>query len=204
MSGRATRDPSGEESHDRHGQDRQRQGVLSRGHGPRRERRGRFRRHRGHFVEQVREVVVHGRRHRGGRGVAQRPAGEDVFDVLRHRLAVRVPRGGILGQRARDHRIDRRRDPGHQGRGRRRLTPRHLADDVGQAGAGEGVPAGEEGVADGAQREEVAARVERTPMRLLGRHVERRPEELARGRELAASTFAIPKSMILGAPEGGS
>ncbi len=137
-----------------------------------------------------------GVRHRPGCGLGARgrvplhamprhAAGQDVLDVLRHRPAVRIAIGRVLGRRPRDDVVHDRGHLRHQEGGGRRILPDHAHEDGGDVLRRECRAADEEEIEDGPEREQVGATVDRPAQRLLRRHVERGPEEVPARRQVS-------------------
>ena len=117
-------------------------------------------------------------------GVTRRPALPHVFHVVRERLRVGIPVGGILGHGPRDHPLRVGGDPPHDPRQGDGVVVHDPPHDLGNAVCGErGLP-GDQGVDDRAQREDVGPAVELLLRGLLRRRVEGCAQELSGVREL--------------------
>ena len=86
----------------------------------------------------------------------------------------------VLRQALADDAVERRRRERRRHGHRRRVALEDRPDDARLAAALEGAPAGHHLVEHGAEREDVAARIDVAPLELLGRHVEQRAEDRAR------------------------
>ncbi len=152
---------------------RPREAVVQRGArvGPRpaRERRGRERRAR---------VGRHRRRLQPRLAAPARPelADQDLLEAHPDVVRVAGPLLGVLDEQLGDPFRDRRIDVRDEFRERRRLLVDVLEQHRHRRGVVEREPAGEQLERDAADRVEVRPRPDPLPHRLLGRHVERRPD----------------------------
>ena len=118
----------------------------------------------GEGIVRVRHCPVCGLGPRGRRPLHAMPrhaAGQDVLDVLRHRPAVRIAIGRVLGRRPRDDVVHDRGHFRHEEGGGRRILPDHAHEDGGDVLRREGRAADEQEVEDGPEREQVGAPVDR-------------------------------------------
>ncbi len=126
--------------------------------------------------------------------LARGPCG---LEVVEQRLSRGIPRGRVLLQAAAHDRLEARCDLGPEASRRRRGVAQDRRDEGQRRLALEGAPAGEQLVQERAEGEDVAARVQGTALRLLGRHVGRCPEQEAlRGHRLGGRGLGIPRRRL--------